>query len=186
MAESIWTSVGIAVWSPDDCRKPMFGGRARRLAATLTHHMLDSPTLQFVAGRGLRLRDGGVTRGREAFVPTRIDMPPPFGSWLREQRDRSGLSQADIAALLDVSVQSVIGWEKERRYPRRDAEEQYRRQIAAAADDAVRTEIALLTALDAVLDDRTRGILARRFRLGGGESFIDTHADGDNRNTSLR
>lgn len=119
-------------------------------------------------------------------MPTRIDMPPPFGSWLREQRDRSGLSQADIAALLDVSVQSVIGWEKERRYPRRDAEEQYRRQIAAAADDAVRTEIALLTALDAVLDDRTRGILARRFRLGGGESFIDTHADGDNRNTSLR
>ena len=64
-------------------------------------------------------------------------MPPPFGAWLRQQRDRSGLSQAEVAALLDASVQSVMCWEKGRRFPRRDVEESYRRRIALAADEAV-------------------------------------------------
>ena len=102
---------------------------------------------------------------RSALMPTRVEMPPPFGPWLRHQRERSGLSQADIAVLLDASVQSVIGWEKERRYPRRDVEELYRRRIAAAADEAVRIELSLLATLDAIADERTRAVLARRFRL---------------------
>jgi transcriptional regulator with XRE-family HTH domain len=90
-------------------------------------------------------------------------MPPPFGPWLREQRDRSGLSQAEVAALLDASVQSVIGWEKERRYPRREAEEAYRRRIAEAADEAVRVEMALATALGDIADERIRAAVAKRF-----------------------
>src|SRR5690606_25924319 len=107
-----------------------------------------------------------MTRERTALAPTRVEMPPPFGPWLRLQRDRSGLSQADVAVLLDASVQSVIGWEKERRYPRRDVEELYRRRIAAAADEAVRIEMALMANLDAHPDERIRAVLARRFRLG--------------------
>ena len=96
-------------------------------------------------------------------------MPPPFGPWLRQQRDRSGLSQAEVAALLDASVQSVMGWEKERRYPRRDVEEIYRRRIAAAADEAERVETALVDALDAITDERIRGALARRFGVELGD-----------------
>ena len=102
--------------------------------------------------------------GDEApLTPTRVEMPPPFGPWLRQQRDRSGLSQAEIAALLDASVQSVIGWEKERRYPRRDVEERYRRRIAAAADEAVRVQMALRLALSTIADDGIRQAVARRF-----------------------
>jgi transcriptional regulator with XRE-family HTH domain len=92
-------------------------------------------------------------------------MPPPFGPWLREQRERAGLSQAEVAALLDASVQSVIGWEKERRYPRRDVEELYRRRIAAAADEAERCAHTLTEALDAIEDERIRAALARRFSV---------------------
>jgi transcriptional regulator with XRE-family HTH domain len=102
--------------------------------------------------------------GDEAsLAPTRVEMPPPFGSWLRQQRERSGLSQAEIAALLDASVQSVIGWEKGRRYPRRDVEEWYRRRIAAAADEAVRVKMALTLALSTIADDDIRVAVARRF-----------------------
>jgi transcriptional regulator with XRE-family HTH domain len=97
------------------------------------------------------------------LTPTRVEMPPPFGPWLRAQRERSGLSQAEVAALLDASVQSVMGWEKERRYPRRDVEEAYRRRIAAAADEAVRCQMALTLALDAIADERIRAAVARRF-----------------------
>jgi transcriptional regulator with XRE-family HTH domain len=104
-----------------------------------------------------------MTQKREDLTPTRVEMPPPFGPWLRQQRDRSGLSQAEVAALLDASVQSVMGWEKERRYPRRDVEEAYRRRIAAAADEAVRCKMALTLALDAIADDRIRAAVARRF-----------------------
>jgi transcriptional regulator with XRE-family HTH domain len=92
-------------------------------------------------------------------------MPPPFGPWLREQRERAGLSQAEVATLLDASVQSVIGWEKERRYPRRDVEEIYRRRIAAAADEAERCAHTLSEALDAIEDERIRAALARRFSV---------------------
>jgi transcriptional regulator with XRE-family HTH domain len=92
-------------------------------------------------------------------------MPPPFGPWLREQRERAGLSQAEVAALLDASVQSVIGWEKERRYPRRDVEEIYRRRIATAADEAERCAHTLTEALDAIEDERIRAALARRFSV---------------------
>lgn len=100
------------------------------------------------------------------MTPTRVEMPPPFGSWLRQQRERSGLSQAEVAVLLDASVQSVIGWEKARRYPRRDVEELYRRRIAAAADEAVRIEMSLIAMLDAIPDELMRSVLARRFRVG--------------------
>jgi transcriptional regulator with XRE-family HTH domain len=92
-------------------------------------------------------------------------MPPPFGPWLREQRERAGLSQAEVAVLLDASVQSVIGWEKERRYPRRDVEEIYRRRIAAAADEAERCAHTLTEALDAIEDEGIRAALARRFSV---------------------
>lgn len=102
---------------------------------------------------------------RGAPTPTRVEMPPPFGPWLREQRERAGLSQAEVAALLDASVQSVIGWEKERRYPRRDVEEVYRRRIAAAADEAERCAYTLTAALDAIEDTRIRAALARRFSV---------------------
>ena len=102
---------------------------------------------------------------RGAPTPTRVEMPPPFGLWLREQRERAGLSQAEVAALLDASVQSVIGWEKERRYPRRDVEELYRRRIAAAADEAERCAHTLTEALDAIADERIRAALARRFSV---------------------
>ena len=98
-----------------------------------------------------------------ALRPTRVEMPPPFGPWLRQQRGRSGLSQAEMAVLLDASVQSVIGWEKERRYPRRDVEERYRRRIAAAADEAVRVQMALSLALSTIADDGIRDVVARRF-----------------------
>jgi hypothetical protein len=48
--------------------------------------------------------------GDEAILtPTRVDMPPPFGPWLRQQRDRSGLSQAEIAALLAASGGATRG-----------------------------------------------------------------------------
>ena len=104
-------------------------------------------------------------RERGVPAPTRVEMPPPFGQWLREQRERAGLSQAEVAALLDASVQSVIGWEKERRYPRRDVEEIYRRRIAAAADEAERCAHMLSEALDAVEDERIRAALARRFSV---------------------
>ena len=106
-----------------------------------------------------------MSRERGVPAPTRVEMPPPFGPWLREQRERAGLSQAEVAALLDASVQSVIGWEKERRYPRRDVEEIYRRRIAAAADEAERCAHALTEALDAVEDERIRAALARRFSV---------------------
>lgn len=106
-----------------------------------------------------------MSRERGAPAPTRVEMPPPFGPWLREQRERAGLSQAEVAALLDASVQSVIGWEKERRYPRRDVEELYRRRIAAAADEAVRCAHTLSQALDAIEDERIRAALARRFSV---------------------
>lgn len=99
------------------------------------------------------------------MTPTRVEMPPPFGPWLRQQRDRSGLSQAEVAALLDASVQSVMGWEKERRYPRRDVEEAYRRRIAEAADEAVRCQMTLAQALDAILDEGIRAAVARRFAV---------------------
>ena len=102
---------------------------------------------------------------RGVLAPTRVEMPPPFGPWLREQRERAGLSQAEVATLLDASVQSVIGWEKERRYPRREVEEIYRRRIAAAADEAVRCAHTLAEALDAVKDERIRAALARRFSV---------------------
>ena len=104
-----------------------------------------------------------MSQERAVLTPTRVEMPPPFGPWLRAQRERSGLSQAEIAALLDASVQSVMGWEKERRYPRRDVEEAYRRRIAAAADEAVRCRMALASALDAIADERIRAAVARRF-----------------------
>ena len=104
-----------------------------------------------------------MSRERGVPAPTRVEMPPPFGPWLREQRERAGLSQAEVAALLDASVQSVIGWEKERRYPRRDVEEIYRRRIAAAADAAERCALTLTEALDAIEDERIRAALARRF-----------------------
>src|SRR5690349_25008297 len=106
-----------------------------------------------------------MSRERGVPAPTRVEMPPPFGPWLREQRERAGLSQAEVAALLDASVQSVIGWEKERRYPRRDVEELYRRRIAAAADEAERCALTLTEALDAIEDDRIRAALARRFSI---------------------
>jgi DNA-binding XRE family transcriptional regulator len=126
------------------------------------------------------MREGVLTQNRATLTPTRVEMPPPFGPWLRQQRDRSGLSQADIAVLLDASVQSIIGWEKERRYPRRDVEELYRRRIAAAADEAVRIELSLMATLDAVPDERTRAVLARRFRLGlpGAEDEAAAPANG--------
>lgn len=104
-----------------------------------------------------------MTQERAALTPTRVDMPPPFGPWLRAQRDRSGLSQAEVAALLEASVQSVMGWEKERRYPRRDVEELYRRRIAEAADEAVRCQMALTDALATITDERIRAAVARRF-----------------------
>ena len=106
-----------------------------------------------------------MSRERGAPAPTRVEMPPPFGPWLRQQRERAGLSQAEVAALLDASVQSVIGWEKERRYPRRDVEEIYRRRIAAAADEAERCAHTLTEALDAIEDERIRAALARRFSI---------------------
>ena len=106
-----------------------------------------------------------MSRERGVPAPTRVEMPPPFGPWLREQRERAGLSQAEVAALLDASVQSVIGWEKERRYPRRDVEEIYRRRIAAAADAAERCALTLTEALDAIEDERIRAALARRFSI---------------------
>lgn len=106
-----------------------------------------------------------MSRERGVPAPTRVEMPPPFGPWLREQRERAGLSQAEVAALLDASVQSVIGWEKERRYPRRDVEEIYRRRIAAAADEAERCAHTLTEALDAIKDERIRAALARRFSV---------------------
>jgi transcriptional regulator with XRE-family HTH domain len=106
-----------------------------------------------------------MSRERGEPTPTRVEMPPPFGPWLREQRERAGLSQAEVAALLDASVQSVIGWEKERRYPRRDVEEIYRRRIAAAADEAERCALTLTEALDAIADERIRAALARRFSV---------------------
>lgn len=99
------------------------------------------------------------------MTPTRVEMPPPFGPWLRQQRHRSGLSQAEVAALLDASVQSVMGWEKERRYPRRDVEEAYRRRIAEAADEAVRCQMTLAQALDDILDEGIRAAVARRFAV---------------------
>ena len=102
---------------------------------------------------------------RGAPTPTRVEMPPPFGPWLREQRERAGLSQAEVAALLEDSVQSVLGWEKERRYPRRDVEELYRRRIAAAADEAERCANTLAEALEAIKDERIRAALARRFSV---------------------
>jgi transcriptional regulator with XRE-family HTH domain len=111
-----------------------------------------------------------VAEQRATLTPTRVEMPPPFGPWLRAQRERSGLSQAEVAVLLKASVQSVIGWEKERRYPRRDVEELYRRRIAAAADEAVRIELSLIAMLDAIPDERTRAVLARRFRVGALEA----------------
>jgi transcriptional regulator with XRE-family HTH domain len=92
-------------------------------------------------------------------------MPPPFGPWLRAQRDRSGLSQSEIASLLATSVQSVMGWEKGRRYPRREVEEMYRRRIAQAADEAVRVEMALTLALEDIADDAIRAAVARRFSV---------------------
>lgn len=92
-------------------------------------------------------------------------MPPPFGPWLRQQRERSGLSQAEVAGLLGASVQSVIGWEKGRRYPRREVEERYRRRIAEAADEAVRVALTLTSALEAIPDDHIRAALARRFSV---------------------
>lgn len=98
-------------------------------------------------------------------APTRVEMPPPFGPWLREQRERAGLSQAEVAALLEASVQSVIGWEKERRYPRRDVEEIYRRRIAAAADEAERCAHTLTRVLDSIEDEGIRAALARRFSV---------------------
>jgi DNA-binding XRE family transcriptional regulator len=106
-----------------------------------------------------------MSRERGVPTPTRVEMPPPFGPWLREQRERAGLSQAEVAALLEASVQSVIGWEKERRYPRRDVEEIYRRRIAAAADEAERCAHTLTRALDAIEDERIRAALARRFSV---------------------
>jgi transcriptional regulator with XRE-family HTH domain len=106
-----------------------------------------------------------MSRERGVPAPTRVEMPPPFGPWLREQRERAGLSQAEVAALLDASVQSVIGWEKERRYPRRDVEEIYRRRIATAADEAERCAHTLTEALDAIEDERIRAALARRFSV---------------------
>jgi transcriptional regulator with XRE-family HTH domain len=106
-----------------------------------------------------------MSRERGVPAPTRVEMPPPFGPWLREQRERAGLSQAEVAALLDASVQSVIGWEKERRYPRRDVEELYRRRIAAAADEAERCAHTLTEALDGIKDERIRAALARRFSV---------------------
>jgi transcriptional regulator with XRE-family HTH domain len=105
------------------------------------------------------------SRERATLTPTRVEMPPPFGPWLREQRDRSGLSQAEVADLLEASVQSVMGWEKERRYPRRDVEEIYRRRIAQAADEAVRCEMTLASAIDAIPDERIRAVVARRFSI---------------------
>jgi transcriptional regulator with XRE-family HTH domain len=104
-----------------------------------------------------------MAQDRASLTRTRVEMPPPFGPWLRQQRDRSGLSQAEVAALLDASVQSVMGWEKERRYPRRDVEELYRRRIAEAADEAVRVEMTLTQALDDISDERIRAAVARRF-----------------------
>ncbi|MFN8661195.1 MAG: helix-turn-helix transcriptional regulator [Thermomicrobiales bacterium] len=106
-----------------------------------------------------------MSRERGVPAPTRVEMPPPFGPWLREQRERAGLSQAEVAVLLDASVQSVIGWEKERRYPRRDVEEIYRRRIAAAADEAERCAHTLTEALDAIEDEGIRAALARRFSV---------------------
>jgi transcriptional regulator with XRE-family HTH domain len=113
-----------------------------------------------------------MSRERGEPTPTRVEMPPPFGPWLREQRERAGLSQAEVAALLEASVQSVIGWEKERRYPRRDVEELYRRRIAAAADEAERCAHTLTRALDAIEDEHIRAALARRFSvdLGRGDT----------------
>jgi hypothetical protein len=73
------------------------------------------------------------------------------------------LSQSEIASLLDTSVQSVMGWEKERRYPRREAEEKYRRRIAEAADETVRVEMALALALEDISDEGIRAAVARRF-----------------------
>ncbi len=104
-----------------------------------------------------------MAQDRALLTPTRVEMPPRFGPWLRKQRDRSGLSQAEVAALLDASVQSVMGWEKERRFPRRDVEETYRRRVAEAADEAVRVEMTLADALDAIADERIRAAVARRF-----------------------
>ena len=101
----------------------------------------------------------------ERVPSTRVEMPPPFGPWLREQRERSGLSQAEVAGLLDASVQSVIGWEKGRRYPRRDVEEHYRRRIAEAADEAARVTLTLTTALEGIADEGIRAAIARRFSV---------------------
>lgn len=111
-----------------------------------------------------------MTRERAELTPTRVEMPPPFGPWLRQQRARAGFSQADVAALLHASVQSVMGWEKERRYPRRDVEEQYRRRIAAAADEAVRCEMVLTEALETIPDPCLRETIARRFGVGNGRT----------------
>jgi transcriptional regulator with XRE-family HTH domain len=101
-------------------------------------------------------------------------MPPPFGPWLRQQRERSGLSQVEVAGLLGASVQSVIGWEKGRRYPRREVEERYRRRIAEAADEAVRVALTLTSALEAIPDDRIRAALARRFSVDAHRSMDGT------------
>lgn len=113
-----------------------------------------------------------MTQDRAALAPTRVEMPPPFGPWLRQQRIRSGFSQAEVASLLNASVQSVMGWEKERRYPRRDVEERYRRRIAEAADEAVRCEMALAEALAEITDDQMREAVARRFRV-----CLDAHGE---------
>jgi transcriptional regulator with XRE-family HTH domain len=125
--------------------------------------LLDCRSSQFVADDGLQQWSEAMSQERAALTPTRVEMPPPFGPWLRAQRDRSGLSQAEIAALLNASVQSVMGWEKERRYPRRDVEEAHRRRIAEAADEAVRCKMALSLALDSITDERIRAAVARRF-----------------------
>jgi transcriptional regulator with XRE-family HTH domain len=160
----------------DSSRLPFQTSGARDLFP-ITHHLLpnthvagtpavgllDCLSTQFVVDVGLQSWSEAMSQERAALTPTRVEMPPPFGPWLRAQRDRSGLSQAEVAALLEASVQSVMGWEKERRYPRRDVEENYRRRIAEAADEAVRCKMALSAALDAIVDERIRAAVARRF-----------------------
>jgi transcriptional regulator with XRE-family HTH domain len=139
--------------------------------------LLDCQSLHLVAEGAIQLPWGVMSRDEASLTPTRVEMPPPFGPWLRQQRHRSGLSQAEMAALLDTSVQSVMGWEKERRYPRRDVEERYRRRIAEVADAAVRVEMTLTRALDAIADERIRGAVARRFGVAcAGAEAADPHA----------